>query len=154
MKKSVLAYVSLFLLAPCCCAKNLDANQVEQAGIKKVTKQKSSSGLEYETLQEGVGGMPKAGQKVTVHYTGWLDYKGEPGIKFDSSVDRGQPFVFNIGVGRVIKGWDEGVATMRIGEKRRLFIPSHLGYGASGAAGGKIPAHANLIFDVELLKVD
>jgi FKBP-type peptidyl-prolyl cis-trans isomerase len=87
-----------------------------------------------------------------VHYTGWLDNNGQPGTKFDSSIDRGQPFTFIIGVGQVIKGWDEGVMTMKVGEKRRLFIPASLGYGSRGA-GQIIPPHASLIFDVELLKV-
>ena len=96
------------------------------------------------------GTLPK-GQQVTVHYTGWLDADGQPGTKFDSSVDRGQPFSFVIGVGQVIKGWDEGVLEMKVGEKRRLFIPSDLGYGPYGA-GSSIPPNAALIFDVELLK--
>ena len=108
----------------------------------------TTSGLQYEVLQAGQGDVAQAGQKVTVHYTGWL----ENGKKFDSSVDRGQPFDFPLGAGRVIRGWDEGVAGMAIGEKRRLTIPAHLGYGASGA-GGVIPPNATLIFEVELLKL-
>ena len=87
-----------------------------------------------------------------VHYTGWLNVNGEPAGKFDSSVDRGQPFTFVIGVGYVIKGWDEGVMSMKVGEKRRLFIPSQLGYGSRGA-GAAIPPFADLIFDVELLEI-
>jgi FKBP-type peptidyl-prolyl cis-trans isomerase len=106
------------------------------------------SGLQYEDVVVGEGETPKSGQSVQVHYTGWL----EDGTKFDSSVDRGQPFVFPLGMGRVIRGWDEGVATMREGGKRRLTIPPNLGYGARGA-GGVIPPNATLIFDVELLKV-
>ncbi|MSQ23615.1 MAG: FKBP-type peptidyl-prolyl cis-trans isomerase [Chloroflexi bacterium] len=98
-------------------------------------------------IDEKVGnGAVRSGQNVTVHYTGWLT----TGQKFDSSVDRGQPFSFPLGAGRVIKGWDEGVATMQIGGKRRLIIPSSLGYGAQGA-GGSIPPNAILIFDVELI---
>ncbi len=120
---------------------------------RKVKREKTSSGLEYEIIQEGSGASPQNGQQVTVHYTGWLDKDGKPGAKFDSSVDRGQPFTFSIGVGQVIKGWDEGVMSMKIGEKRRLFIPTNLGYGARGA-GASIPPNANLIFDVELLKVN
>jgi FKBP-type peptidyl-prolyl cis-trans isomerase len=94
------------------------------------------------------GAMPKAGDQVTVHYTGWLTN----GKKFDSSVDRGQPFVFTIGRGQVIGGWDQGVATMKVGDKVRLTIPPELGYGARGA-GGVIPPNATLMFDVELLDV-
>jgi peptidylprolyl isomerase len=115
-------------------------------------KTKTSSGLEYEILEQGTGATPSKGKKVTVHYTGWLNDKGQCGKKFDSSRDRKEPFSFIIGVGQVIQGWDEGVLSMKTGEKRRLFIPSNLGYGAYGA-GNVIPPHANLIFDVELIKV-
>lgn len=119
-----------------------------------VTRHTTPSGLQYKTLTEGTGASPKVGQKVTVHYTGWLaDSKGEPtSTKFDSSVDRGQPFTFTIGIGQVIKGWDEGVMTMKVGEKRQLIIPANLGYGAHGA-GRLIPPHATLVFDVELFKI-
>ena len=117
-----------------------------------VTRQKAANGLEYEVMKEGTGASPLKGQKVTVHYTGWLEENGQPGKKFDSSVDRGTPFVFTIGIGQVIKGWDEGVLTMKVGEKRRLIIPAALGYGSRGA-GAMIPGGATLIFDVELLKV-
>jgi peptidylprolyl isomerase len=121
---------------------------------KKVIRKKTDSGLEYEIEKEGSGESPKAKQSVTVHYTGWLNVDGKPCEKpFDSSVNRGQQFTFIIGVGDVIAGWDEGVMTMKIGEKRRLYIPAGLGYGARGA-GALIPPHANLIFDVELFKVD
>lgn len=106
----------------------------------------TSSGLQYVELTVGTGATAQAGQTVTVHYTGWL----ENGTKFDSSVDRGQPFSFPLGAGRVIKGWDEGVQGMKVGGKRKLTIPSSLGYGARGA-GGVIPPNAILIFDVELL---
>jgi len=112
---------------------------------KEVT---TSSGLQYVDLKVGTGATAQAGQTVTVHYTGWL----ENGKKFDSSVDRGQPFSFPLGAGRVIKGWDEGVQGMKVGGKRKLIIPSALGYGARGA-GGAIPPHATLIFEVELLGV-
>jgi ketosteroid isomerase-like protein len=107
----------------------------------------TASGLKYVDLVIGTGESPKRGQMVTVHYTGTL----ENGKKFDSSLDRGEPFTFPIGMGRVIKGWDEGVMTMKIGGKRKLIIPPDLGYGARGAGGGVIPPNATLIFEVELL---
>lgn len=106
------------------------------------------SGLKYEVLKEGTGETPKSGQTVTVHYTGTLT----DGSKFDSSRDRGQPFQFKVGVGQVIKGWDEGLSTMKVGERRKFTIPPDLGYGSRGA-GGVIPPDATLIFDVELLGV-
>ena len=108
----------------------------------------TASGLKYEVLKAGTGAGAQAGQIVAVHYTGWLT----DGTKFDSSVDRGQPFDFKLGMGQVIKGWDEGVAGMKIGEKRKLTIPAELGYGARGA-GNVIPPNATLVFDVELLGV-
>ncbi|HRN78588.1 MAG TPA: FKBP-type peptidyl-prolyl cis-trans isomerase [Candidatus Dependentiae bacterium] len=116
------------------------------------TRQKTDSGLEYEVLQEGTGATPHKGQRISVHYTGWLEEDGQPGRKFDSSVDRGQPLVFTVGVGQVIKGWDEGLLLMKKGEKRRLIIPSDLAYGAHGV-GSIIPPHATLIFDVELIEI-
>jgi FKBP-type peptidyl-prolyl cis-trans isomerase FkpA len=106
------------------------------------------SGLTIEELVLGSGAAAAAGQKVSVHYTGWLTN----GTKFDSSKDRGDPFVFPLGRGHVIKGWDEGVAGMKVGGKRKLTIPSALGYGARGA-GGVIPPNATLVFEVELLEV-
>jgi peptidylprolyl isomerase len=111
------------------------------------------SGLRYEEHQVGQGEPAKAGAQVTVHYTGWLDDNGNKGKKFDSSVDSGRPFPFPLGKGMVIKGWDEGVAGMKVGGKRTLYIPAALGYGARGAAG-VIPPNANLIFDVEVLKIN
>lgn len=110
--------------------------------------QTTPSGLQYEDIVVGTGATPQAGQTVSVHYTGTL----QDGKKFDSSVDRGQPFQFVLGRGQVIKGWDEGLATMKVGGKRRLVIPPDLGYGARGA-GGVIPPNATLNFDVELLGV-
>lgn len=106
------------------------------------------SGLKYVDLKVGDGAEPKTGQTVVVHYTGTL----EDGTKFDSSRDRSSPFQFKLGVGQVIKGWDEGVASMKVGGRRKLIIPADLGYGARGA-GGVIPPNATLIFDVELLKI-
>lgn len=108
--------------------------------------------VRYEIIQKGDGKIAQAGQRVSVHYTGWLDQSGEKGTKFDSSVDRREPFVFSLGQGQVIKGWDEGVAGMQVGEKRILFIPSAFGYGERGA-GRVIPPHADLIFEVELLEI-
>ena len=110
------------------------------------------SGLQYEDTVLGTGAIAKAGQHVSVHYTGWLFNDGVQGAKFDSSKDRGQPFTFGLGAGQVIKGWDEGVQGMSVGGTRRLIIPAALGYGARGA-GGVIPPNATLIFDVELLGV-
>lgn len=136
----------LFVLPAC----NNDVKNKNE-GTKMIRK-KTDSGLEYEIIEEGSGATPKAGQTVTVHYTGWLDKNGEKGTKFDSSIDRGQPFSFKVGAGYVIKGWDEGILGMKVGETRRLIIPSNLGYGAHGA-GGVIPPNAKLIFDVKLLKI-
>ena len=112
----------------------------------------TSTGLKYEDTTVGTGAEAKHGQKVSVHYTGWLNEAGKKGKKFDSSVDRGEPFEFSLGIGQVIAGWDEGVAGMKIGGKRTLMIPSALGYGPRGA-GRDIPPNADLIFDVELLGV-
>ena len=112
----------------------------------------TSSGLQIIEVTEGTGATPKKGQTCVMHYTGWLYENGQKGKKFDSSVDRNEPFDFPIGAGRVIKGWDEGVATMKVGGKRTLIIPPALGYGARGA-GGVIPPNATLMFDVELLAV-
>jgi peptidylprolyl isomerase len=110
------------------------------------------SGLKITDTKVGTGTTPKAGQICVMHYTGWLYEGGAKGKKFDSSLDRGQPFEFPIGRRQVISGWDEGVATMKVGGKRTLIIPPELGYGARGA-GGVIPPNATLIFDVELLDV-
>jgi peptidylprolyl isomerase len=110
------------------------------------------SGLQYDDTVVGTGASPAKGQTCVMHYTGWLYEGGVKGAKFDSSVDRGKPFEFPIGTGRVIKGWDEGVATMKVGGKRTLVIPSGLGYGDRGAAG-VIPPRATLCFEVELLGI-
>lgn len=130
-------------------------NQVEKTSTKQAEapavegkRMKTASGLEYIDKKVGTGESPTNGQRVTVHYTGRL----KDGTKFDSSVDRGQPFTFTIGVGQVIKGWDEGVATMKVGGQRQLIIPASLGYGDRGA-GNVIPPNAELTFDVELLGI-
>ncbi|MEX2437804.1 MAG: FKBP-type peptidyl-prolyl cis-trans isomerase [Candidatus Babeliales bacterium] len=143
MKKELMSSICLLLL-PACFA------QQEKDSMETKTK---PSGLQYQISQEGTGKKPKLGSKVTVHYTGWLEENGKPGKKFDSSYDRNQPFQFTLGIGQVIKGWDEGVADMAVGEKRRLIIPHQLGYGDRGFPGA-IPPKATLIFDVELLKAD
>lgn len=131
--KSIIFFLAAALCATGCAKKN--------AGV-------TETGMKYEIIKEGTGPMPKRGDSVTVHYTGWL----EDGTKFDSSVDRNQPFTFKLGVGQVIQGWDDGVATMRVGGKTKFFIPPELGYGSRGA-GGVIPPNAKLIFEVELLSI-
>ena len=110
------------------------------------------SGLKYIDLKVGTGAAPRTGQTVVVNYTGWLYENGKKGAKFDSSLDRNEPFSFPLGMHQVIAGWDEGVATMKVGGKRTLIIPPALGYGARGA-GGVIPPNATLMFDVDLLAV-
>ena len=129
-----------------------DEKKDEKKGEPKMTK--TASGLQYEDVVVGTGVQPKAGQTCVMHYTGWLWENGAKGKKFDSSVDRGTPFKFPLGQGRVIKGWDEGVATMKVGGKRNLLIPPQLGYGMRGAGGGLIPPNATLFFEVELLGVE
>ena len=117
-----------------------------------MSKTTTPSGLVIEELTAGNGAEATSGQKVRVHYTGWLLFGGEKGKKFDSSRDRNDPFEFPLGKGHVIKGWDEGVQGMKVGGNRRLTIPPELGYGARGA-GGVIPPNATLVFEVELLAV-
>src|SRR5262249_22411903 len=124
------------------------AVQAQTAGKPMTTL----SGLQIIDSKVGTGASPKTGQTCVMHYTGWLYENGAKGKKFDSSVDRGQPFEFPIGTHRVIPGWDEGVATMKVGGKRTLIIPPQLGYGERGT-GGVIPPSATLIFDVELLGI-
>jgi len=117
--------------------------------------QTTASGLQYEDITVGSGDEAKAGNRVVVHYTGWLQNDdGSAGAKFDSSKDRGQPFMFSLGKGEVIRGWDEGVAGMRVGGKRVLMVPPDMAYGKDGAGGGAIPPDASLVFEVELLGVE
>ena len=120
---------------------------------QKADNAATSSGLQIKDIQVGTGSSPKPGQICVMHYTGWLYQNGVKGKKFDSSVDRGEPFEFTIGQRQVISGWDQGVATMKTGGKRTLIIPPELAYGARGAGGGLIPPNATLMFDVELLQV-
>jgi peptidylprolyl isomerase len=144
-----LVRLSLASLALCAGAACLTITGTATAQETTVT---TPSGLKIEDTKVGDGASPATGQTCIMHYTGWLYQNGQKGSKFDSSVDRGEPFEFPIGTGRVIKGWDEGVASMKVGGKRTLIIPPELGYGARGA-GGVIPPNATLIFDVELLGI-
>jgi peptidylprolyl isomerase len=139
MKTVVMGTLAMLLAMPAFAAQDAAKD------TKTVT---TASGLKYIDKMVGKGASPTKGKQVKVHYTGTL----ENGKKFDSSVDRNEPFVFVIGVGQVIPGWDEGVMSMKVGGKRRLIVPAKLGYGAAGA-GGVIPPNATLIFDVELLDV-
>ena len=147
MKIKFVAFFAIFalLVAASGRAQNDNSSPTKVTGKSK----KTSSGAEYWDVTVGTGATASAGKTVSVHYTGWL---AKDGKKFDSSVDRGQPFMFQLGAGQVIKGWDEGVSGMKVGGKRQLRIPPDLGYGARGA-GGVIPPNATLIFDVELLGV-
>ena len=146
----VAALAAIFPLAASVGGRAQESGQTEKAKEKKMTK--TESGLQYRDTKEGTGEKPSKGQTCVMHYTGWLWEDGKKGKKFDSSVDRGQPFKFPVGAGRVIKGWDEGVATMKVGGKRLLLIPPNLAYGERGA-GGVIPPNATLLFEVELLGV-
>lgn len=130
---------------------NLNPSQNQEEQIMQ--KQKTNSGIEFEIINPAAqdAQKPDNGAFVTVHYTGWLNEDGNPGKKFDSSIDRGMPFQFNVGAGQVIRGWDEMVADMKVGEKRRVYLPHQMAYGAYGA-GNVIPPFANLIFDIELLE--
>lgn len=150
---SGLTIVGLGCFLASCGAYDKTEQKTTKAKAKTVSQQVND--LKREVLKKSTiegAKSPRAGQTVVVHYTGWLDDNGKLGKKFDSSVDRGEPFTFTVGIGQVIKGWDQGVMAMKEGEKCRLTIPSHLGYGTRGA-GAVIPPNATLIFDVELLEL-
>lgn len=161
--RNVEKYLILFLLVAFAlipaCTQNESRKQEEQKPQQSAAQRpdlklgekaiKTKSGLQYEDMVPGSGASPQPGKKVTVHYTGWLT----DGTKFDSSVDRNEPFQFVIGTGQVIPGWDEGVMSMKIGGKRKLVIPAALGYGSAGA-GGAIPPDATLVFEVILLDIN
>ena len=151
MEKLIVALLLVVAVSiPACAQKEAKqpAGETKAAGALPANAVKTPSGLAYVDTVTGKGPAPTAGKQVKVHYTGWL----ENGTKFDSSVDRNEPFIFTIGAGQVIPGWDEGVMSMKVGGKRKLIVPPQLGYGAAGA-GGVIPPNAVLIFDVELLDV-
>ena len=148
-RASALAALALVTALAGTAAAGTPAPATAETAGKTIT---TPSGLQITDSKIGTGATPQPGQTAVVHYTGWLYENGAKGKKFDSSLDRGQPFEFPIGQHRVISGWDEGVATMKVGGKRTLIIPPQLGYGARGA-GGVIPPNATLIFDVELLDV-
>jgi len=147
---AALVLVSLAAPPPAPAQQTSQQSAAQQGATGKMTE--LPSGLKYTDTVDGTGAEAKRGEKVTVHYTGWLYNNGEKGKKFDSSLDRNEPFSFNLGGGQVIPGWDQGVAGMKVGGKRTLIIPANLAYGARGA-GGVIPPNATLMFDVELLKV-
>ena len=147
---AALALVSLTVPPPAAGQQTSQQPAAQQGAPGKMTE--LANGLKYTDTQVGSGDEAVRGKKVTVHYTGWLDNKGEKGKKFDSSVDRNEPFEFPVGASMVIRGWDEGVVGMKVGGKRRLVIPPEMGYGSRGA-GGVIPPGATLVFDVELVEI-
>lgn len=158
MKKlvsGVMCGVAVVLLNGCSCdmAKKEEVKE-EKTEVAQSAVKELPSGLKIEVLQTAAADAPKAeaGKQVKVNYTGWLEENGAQGAKFDSSADHGAPFSFTVGAGQVIKGWDEGVSMMAVGEKARLMVPATLAYGDKGVEGA-IPANANLIFEVELLEV-
>jgi peptidylprolyl isomerase len=147
---TAIALAASFFLVAATEGRASDPGQADSGKSQKWMK--TESGLQYLDVKEGSGESPNPGQNCLVHYTGWLWENNAKGKEFDSSVGRGEPFMFPVGDGKVIKGWDEGVATMKVGGKRELLVPAKLGYGARGA-GGVIPPNATLLFEVELLNV-
>ena len=150
IRRIMMTRTRLLIMAVCLASVSSLARADDK--IDPASMKKTESGLKYQDLKEGTGAKPNTGQTCEMHYTGWLWEDGKKGKKFDSSVDRGQTFEFPIGARRVIKGWDEGVATMKVGGKRLLLIPAELAYGERGA-GGAIPPGATLLFEVELISV-
>lgn len=150
-KLIVVLLLAVAVIIPACTQKESKqpAGNAQPVAAQAAATTTTPSGLAYTDIVPGTGKSPIAGKQVKVHYTGWL----ENGTKFDSSVDRSEPFIFTIGVGQVVPGWDEGVMSMKVGGKRKLIIPPQLGYGEAGA-GGVIPPNATLIFEVELLDVE
>ena len=158
MKKNVVL-LSIILVTAACVGSQSDMNETDmnetdmnETDMNETDMNETDSGLKYIDHEVGEGDEAISGKTVEVHYTGWLYVDDERGAKFDSSVDRNQPFSFQLGASQVIRGWDEGVAGMKVGGKRELFIPPDLGYGSRGA-GGVIPPNATLDFEVELLGV-
>lgn len=154
MKISLLLNLtSILSIISFCSCDNCGLKNQSQKSTEQTETITLKSGLKYKTLQHGHGSIvPKTGQKVSVHYTGWIGENGKRGKKFDSSIDHGKKFTFTIGIGQVIKGWDEGVVSMKVGEKRELTIPYNLAYGERGIPGA-IPPKSTLIFEVELLEI-
>ena len=154
MKKWIaLSALSAMLAAPLAAqdTKPTTAPQTEKKDESKMHR--TPSGLQYEDTKVGTGATPQKGQTCVMHYTGWLWENNAKGKKFDSSLDRGKPFEFKLGQGQVIRGWDEGIATMQVGGKRTLIIPPDLAYGSRGVGNGLIPPNSTLVFEVELLDV-
>ena len=145
--------LAVILAAPLAAqdTKPTTAPQTEKKDESKMHR--TPSGLQYEDTKVGTGATPQKGQTCVMHYTGWLWENNATGKKFDSSVDRGTPFQFKLGQGQVIRGWDEGIATMQVGGKRTLIIPPDLAYGSRGVGNGLIPPNSTLVFEVELLDV-
>src|SRR5262245_52816027 len=152
MTMQVFPHAAMALALAAALTASLPTAGLAQVGTQVGKTVTTPSGLKMTDTVVGTGATPRRGQTCVMHYTGWLYQNGAKGQKFDSSLDRGQPFEFPIGMQRVIPGWDEGVATMKVGGKRTLIIPPELGYGSRGAAG-VIPPNATLIFEVELLDV-
>ena len=153
MKKWIaLSALSAMLAAPL-AAQDAEAPAKDAEKKEESKMHRTPSGLQYEDTVVGTGATPQKGQTCVMHYTGWLWENNAKGKKFDSSLDRGKPFEFKLGQGQVIRGWDEGIATMKVGGKRTLIIPPDLAYGSRNVGNGLIPANSTLTFDVELLDV-